>query len=419
MRKKALIVLFLLLGSCTVRYAIRVQGVIYNLKTSNFDLAREAVQKSLKKGSLLYYLELGTVEHYARNYRRSSDLFEKAENLREELYTRSLTKEAGAVLTSENIKPYRGEDYEDVLINYYKAFNYYFLGDIQGAVVEARKVDQKLRYLNDHYEKKNTYRDDAFMEFLSGVFHEMAGEYNDALISYDKSYKTYRTDYAINYDTDVPPFLLKAIKRTQLKTGIERYREELDTVEIHPERSILIVVLEYGFIPPKQEASIEFSYQTKKGIWKYRRIAIPVLPDTEIIVPHIHAKAGKYTLRFYEVEPIYRIAARNLRDKTLRILAKAALRATVKYEVEKKIEKELKKKSNTLGEVAGIFLNFLNYSTERADTREWATLPATVLASYIELDPGVYPVSVTVGGQRIFYDSVKVNGIKLIKIRKF
>ncbi len=419
MRSKALFLFLLLTGSCAVRYSVRVQGVIFNLKNGYYDLAREAVEKGLKRGSLLYYLELGTVEHYAKNYKRSSDLLEKAENLREELYTRSLSKEAGALLTSENIKSYRGEDYEDVLINYYKAFNYYYLDDIQEALVEARKVDEKLKYLNDLYERKNTYRDDAFMEFVSGVFHEISGEYDDALISYEKAYTTFKNNYSQNYGTSVPPFVLKAIKRVQLISGIERYREELDTVEVSPDRSVLIVVLEYGFIPEKREGSLVFSYRNRKGVWKYRKIAFPYFPDTEIVVPHIDARVGRKHLDFHEVEPIYKIAKKNLRDRMMRIIAKSALRATVKGALEKKIEKELKKKSSELGEAVGILLNILNFSTERADTREWSTLPATILASYTEVDPGVYPVKIAIGGERIFSDSVKVSGIKLIKIRKF
>jgi len=418
-RSKVILVLLLLAGSCAVRYSVRVQGIIYNLKTGDFDSARKAAIESLRKGSLLYYLELGTLEHYAKNYKKSIALLEKAENLREELYTRSISKEAGALLTNENIKPYRGEDYEDVFINYYKAFNYYFLGDIEGAVVEARKVDKKLQYLNDHYDHKNAYRDDAFMEFLSGVFHEMSGEFNDALISFNRSFKTYREDYARLYGINPPPFILKAIKRAQLKTGIEIYREEIDTVRISPDKSVLIIVLEYDFIPEKREGEIVFSYTTDRGITKYRKIAIPYLPDTEITVPAIRARAGKKTLIFYEVEPIYKIAYKNLKDRLFRIIAKATLRAAVKGAVEEKIEEKLEKKWGTLGEVTGIFLNILNYHTERADTRQWSTLPATVLASYTELDPGTYPIRITVGGSLLFSDTVKVSGIKLIKIRKF
>ncbi len=387
----------------------------------NYSLAEKAVKKSLKKGSLLYYLELGTVQHYAKDFKRSNHNFEDAENLIEELYTRSISKQTAALLTSENVKPYRPEDYENILINYYKAFNYFYLNDLEDATVEARRVDEKLEGLNDKYKKKNAYRDDAFMEFISGVFHEMSGEYNDALISYKKSYETFKRDYVRYYGVGVPEFILKSIKRMSIATGIEIFDESIDSIKVNPDNGILLVILEYGMIPQKREAFTDLWIRTRKGHTKLIRVAFPYLPDTIIPFPCIKAKLGNVALSFHEVEPIYEIAKRNLEDKKWRIIAKAMLRVSVKYGTEAKIENELEKKSKNLSDVVGFFINVFNVFTERADTREWATLPATIFVAYEEVPAGNYPLSVFCEGDTLVLDTLQIGRgkIKLIKIRKF
>ncbi len=369
----------------------------------------------------MYYLELATVQHYEKSYKKSNLNFEKAENLIEELYTRSLTRQTASLFTSENVKPYRPEDYEKVLINYYRAFNYFFLDDLEDAVVEARRVDENLEKLNEKYKNKNAYRDDAFMEFVSGIFHEINGEYNDALISYRRSFTTFRQEYSEYFGIHVPDFVLRSIKRTSLKTGIELYDESIDSIKINPDYGIFITILEYGLIPEKKEAYTDLWINTSGDRTKIIRVAIPYFPDTTINLPNVSGKLGKISLDFQEVEPIYKIARKDLEDKKTRIIAKALLRAGVKYGAEKKIEDELKKKSENLSDVLGSLLNIVNVFTERADTRQWSTLPATILVCYKEIPPGNYPLTMIVNGDSILIDTIRINSgeINLIKIRKF
>ena len=418
MRFRLLVIFSLLFTSCTVRYTVRIGGVLYNLKEGNFKLAREAVKNSLKKGSLLYNLELGTVEHYAKNYKESNKLFDAAENRAEELYTRSISKQTVSVFTNENVKPYRPEDYEYVFINYFKAFNYYFSGKINDAVVEARKVDNKLKFLND--KQKRTYRDDAFMEFLSGIFHEMAGECNDALVSYRRAYKSYNEEYRKFYGVGMPEFLFKSFKRAAYRTGIEL--AFLDTVEFSPENGAVIVILEYGFIPQKREGFTDVLWDDERGHRRWIRVAFPYLPDTEITLPpstSVMLGGQKGTPEI--AEPLYRIAKRSLEDKKGRIIAKALLRAAVKYGTQVEVEKKLKKKSEVLSDVVGSIINIFNVATERADTREWGTLPALISVAYFDVSPGKYPLHVSVGNRVILEETVKVGAgeIKLFKVRAF
>jgi hypothetical protein len=133
-------------------------------------------------------MEKGIILHYADRYEESNNVFDQAEFLSEDLYTKSISKEAGALLTSDNILSYSGEKYERVLIHYYKAFNYIKLNLPYSALVECRKVTLLLQEYSDQAEGKSTaYSDDAFMQYLAGVLFESQNELNDAFISYRKS----------------------------------------------------------------------------------------------------------------------------------------------------------------------------------------------------------------------------------------
>ena len=79
------------------------------------------------------------------------------------------------------------------------------------ALVEARKVDNKLNIINSRYakDKKNVYKEDAFIRFLMGVLYEADGEDNDAFISYRKAEEIYRTDYRQNYGVSPPVILIQ------------------------------------------------------------------------------------------------------------------------------------------------------------------------------------------------------------------
>ena len=162
---------------------------------------------------LLYLLNKGCILHFSGEYRQSIDILEKAKQEYDRLYTKSATGIAGTWLMNEYAAPYRGEDFERVMINIFQALNYSLLDNIEEALVEARDVDLKLRLINNRYgpNEKNAYKEDAFARFFMGILYEALKSndgYNDAYISYSKALEIYRDDYAKNYNVR-PPSLLK------------------------------------------------------------------------------------------------------------------------------------------------------------------------------------------------------------------
>ena len=82
------------------------------------------------------------------NQTNSNQYFETAEHLIDE-YHSNVGAEAAALVTNPEARPYRPEDFEVIMINFYKALNYIDLNDMEGALVEVRKINIKLTQLND------------------------------------------------------------------------------------------------------------------------------------------------------------------------------------------------------------------------------------------------------------------------------
>ena len=156
-----------------------------------------------KRNLVLYDFDRALTLHLAGRYKESNGFLERAENRIDELYTKSITSEISAMFTNDNRLPYEGEDFEKVMVNILGALNYVYLGEWDEALVEGRKVDLKLNLINDRYEKKNIYKEDAFARYLSGILFESQGELNDAFIAYRKAFEAYR----VYQNTMEPPSL--------------------------------------------------------------------------------------------------------------------------------------------------------------------------------------------------------------------
>ena len=164
---------------------------------SALKLMDESKESYKERNAALYYMEQGLLAHFAGHYAKSNQSLLKAEAILDELYTRSVSKQAASFVINDNTIPYRGEDFEDAMVNLFLALNYAGQGLMEDALVEARQVDNELNIINSRYDdaSKNVYSEDAFIRFLMGVLYEANDEINDAFISYRKAEEIYRTDY--------------------------------------------------------------------------------------------------------------------------------------------------------------------------------------------------------------------------------
>jgi hypothetical protein len=366
------------------------------LLKQDYDSACKLVQKNKKeypkRNAALYYLDEGITFHLAGRYSESNESFSRAESIMDELYTKSLSKEAASFLISDNTVPYRGEDFEKAMVNLFMALNYATLGAWEDSLVEARKVDNKLLVINANYDedKKNVYKEDAFIRFLMGTLYEADGELNDAFISYRKAEEIYWADYLPNYGIRPPEFLIENLLTTAEGMGFYREMEEIQSEYPHvtcrnlsEKRGMAeVFFIHYNGIGP-QKAEDAFVIPMPDGY--VMKMAYPRFVRKNFQISH-----AEVTLRNKQegpcahfptllMEDIGAIATTNLDNRINRIKAKAIARATTKYLASKAAEKAATdKKGQWAGLLVKVAANVASVATEQADVRHWRLLPAEI-----------------------------------------
>ena len=309
------------------------------------------------------------------------------------MYTKSVTGIVGTWLINEYTVPYRGEDFERVMINIFQALNYSMLNNLEEALVEARDVDLKLRLINNRYgpNEKNVYKEDAFARFFMGILYEAQKTregYNDAYISYSKAREIYRDDYAKNYNTPAPSlleenlftaaeFMEKGVKQTQ-KAGV--------------------YLIQYnGLLPLKTETAIPIPLPDGY----IASLAFPQYKKRESLIQRSRFQAKNNQGANFEAETelaedISAIAGKNLENRKARVIAKAVAVASAKYFAEKEVEKQIQKEhGGSAGSGFRIASSLFNLITSRADLRSWQILPSRIRIARLLLEPGEYSLAVT------------------------
>ncbi len=406
----------ILIGCAT--YGSKTEQARLMFSQGKYDDALKKLEKTrTSRSRLLYLMERGVVLHYAGRYEESNQSFEEAEILAEDLYTKSISREVGALLTSDNILPYEGEKFERALIHYYRALNYIYLRLPDDALVECRKVNLLLQKYRDESEGKSTaYSDDAFMQYLAGMLFEWQGEVNDAFISYRKAEEAYEK-YKQEYGVPQPPSLKNDLLRTSKALGFmdehERYLEKYggshDETGTGDENGQLIIIHDNGFAPTK--TSVEIVLPILKAdkigenidVWAYSgklrarvgkhysdveleyllRVSIPRYASTRPRTAYMKMRTDGVQASSQLVEDVEAIALKNFAEREPRILLKTIARGVTKYLAFRTARKKQ-------GEIAGLLVNIVNIATEEADTRSWLTLPNNMGMVRMSLPPGKY-----------------------------
>lgn len=369
-----------------------------------------------KKDRLLYFFDRGVVEQMLGNYEQSNYYFEEAYKFSQD-FRKSLINDFTSYLANPMTKPYQGEDYEVVLIHFYKALNYIYLNDYNAALIECRRINIRLNEINDRYEqKKNRYKSDAFAHLLMGLIYEAQKDYNNAFIAYRNAYEVYEDIYSEHFQMDAPlqlkQDLIRMAKFNEFATELDFYEREFD-LSYHPswenQEGTLVFFWLNGLGPVKSELSLNFAgakgqggvftfsdeqngfsvpvvannYNTKADIGDVKaiRMAIPKFKSRYPLYTDATIYTNDQAYPLYKVEDINQIALASLQDRTARELASSVGRLAVKQATELAVREQ--------NEDLGALVSVVNAATEKADTRNWQTLPFSIYYQKIPLDTGI------------------------------
>ncbi|MBI9062597.1 MAG: hypothetical protein JEZ14_11475 [Marinilabiliaceae bacterium] len=302
------------------------------------------------------------------------------------------------------------------------------MNDYEGALVECRRVNIRLQQINDQYKKnKNKYSRDAFAHTLMGLVYEASGNTNDAFIAYRNALEIYETDYKELFSMQVPEQLKKDLIRTAHQLG---FGTELDFYERKfnmtcqpddPNNGQLVFFWMNGFGPVKDEWSINFANTGYNDGWLYLeneehdlafpiyignrsrndqaafknlsflRVAFPKYVERKPLfnTAQIHTDSLTYPLEM--AQNINAVAYQCLKDRMVREMATGLLRLATK----KALEEAARNENENLGALVSI----VNAMTEKADTRNWQSLPYSISYCRVPMPEGHHKVELQAQGR--------------------
>lgn len=419
--KFSFIVLILILtcSSCLTWYQQNIE-FYKNFEAGNFTEAKKIISKDKKtpknRNKLLYYLNYGTVTFMLKEYDLSNNYFEEAYLIGEN-YSKNYLAEIGAALINPTVTPYKGEDFEHLLVHYYKALNFLKLGDREAALVECRRLNNKLSVYADRYTSKLKYKRDAAMHTLMGIIYEANYDYNNAFIAYRNAYEIYEEDYKELFGIEAPLQLKKDLLRAAYKVGfmdeLQWYEDQLDMkYEEEDGDGTLIFLWHNGMGPIKDEWSVNFSSSCRGNSaffiddsgaeysfsisdderetlsnFNSFKIAIPRYIDRPEYFQSADIIWGNNFYKLNLIEDLNQVARQTLKQRMALELSKALLRVALKKAAEAAVKSENKG--------AGALLNVFNTLTEQADTRAWHTIPHSIYYARVPIDTGTQSVQFT------------------------
>jgi len=357
------------------------------------------------RDAVLYYLDKGMLSHYAELYADSSQLLESGERAIEAAFTKSITQGMLSYLVNDNVLDYPGEDYEDIYVNVFGALNYYHRGMIEDAMVEIRRMNNKLANLSTRYavfvselQKKaldeklenippnpnapSKFSDSALARYLGMLFYRSLGMEDDARIDSEGLRVAFANAPAVY--TYPPPSSLSG--ELKIPRGMAR----------------LNVIAFSGLSPVKQSQDI--------------RIPIPGMRWAKIALPYIKSRGSQITrielvfdhgerINLELLEDIAAVARETFKARQNVVYLKSVIRAMLKaiassalniaaYETRNKDQED-----STLLSVFSILTQIYAEASEQADLRISRYFPARAHVAGINLEPGIYSFNVNYYGR--------------------
>ena len=360
---------FLLLSSCA-SYRSKVAGAIGAIKRGDYGSAIATIEPLAQKQNddqLVYLLDYATALQLAGRYQESNQAFELANDLAEVQDYTSLSREAGSLLFSERLVQYKGEAYENVFINAMAAINYLALGNTESAVVEARRMNEKLRLYRD--QAKKDYQQNHFAFYLSAMSWENDRNWYSAYIDYKRTY---------DLNPDIPYLeedLLRAARRARRTEDLAKYRREFSSKDAElwrrKDMGELVLIYQQGWGPTKRPHPQSFRVPKLFPVPSRTRQA-------RLVVSNGRSETSQ------EIYAVSEVAIRTYNDEIGKLIAKRVAGVVAKEVV----SDQIRQKNKALGDIAGLIMHV----SDQADLRHWSTLPESFQIAKVYLPVGEYEI---------------------------
>lgn len=412
-----------LISACASFYEVS-HDFNQQFEQGNIDLALEQLQRDRQYAKtnikFLYYLNNGLLLSMKGRYAESNIFFEKAFLFGED-YKIRYAAEVVSYFTNPLVTVYRGEDHEHLMPLYYKAINFMKMSQYDEALVECKRLNIRLQQLADKYTSPTRFQRDAFIHNLMGIIYQATNDWNNAFIAYRNAYEIYESDYASLFGLHAPDQLKHDLLVSAWNVGFmeefDFYRGKFDWPDFNVSKAEAELVLFWhnGLCPIKDEWSLNFAVEnTTENTFVFSnhnlptnfsfsvddrservdlrdlgilRVVFPKYVERPVYYGSASIAIGDTTYPLQLAEDINKIAFKSLEDRITLELSKSLLRAALK----KASEKSVRRKDRGLGTLLGV----VNAVTERADTRNWQTLPHGIFYCRVPLAKGLNEIRLT------------------------
>ncbi len=356
-----------------VTYQSKVKQARNHLASGEAQLAADIFSEHAAqegKDQVLYMLDYGIALHAAGELKKSNEILLQADRLAEVNDYHSISREAGSLFLNDSLIQYKTERFENILINAYLALNFTLLGNYESALVECRRIDQKIYKLKrDNEDKRKSY----YARYLSAMIWEAQGKWDSAYIDYKNAYQINSSLKYLGKD------LIRAAWRARRYSDLKKWEKQYPQYKLSEikkeatQQGELVFIYQQGWIPRKRPRPENFRFPH----------LVPQFSTYRSAIVEVNGKRRPPTQSLYDVGGE---AIRTLDNDYAYLVAKRMVGIVAKEVA----ADQIRQRNEALGALASIAMHV----ADQADLRQWSTLPASFQISKVVLPPGEHQVKI-------------------------
>ncbi len=422
------ITLFILfsLNGCAPQIENTLTSSLKNLgKSSNFkgeeknrydyDMLAKKYKEENKTSDLLWDYEAGVINQYTKNYKKSNNYFDIAENMikkyDKEIMASKALANIGSLLTNDTFLDYRPKIYEKIMVNTLKGINFMALGDKKNARIEfnralvreqrakmffkkeIEKIRNDIKNENKKELKKNKQQNSSLI--LKSANHPKTREAIEKQYTNLFAFKAYR-DFVNPFSTYISALYFYNVK--DYRKAADLFKESYAMIKgidsgdkivkrdwltaIRAKKSIRFRKRHYTWViflngegPIKKEIRIDVPlFLISKNV-NYTGIALPTIELRKKAFENLKI-SNKRELAFTKpITSMDRIIKAEFKKRFPTIVTRALLRTITQTVIQKQINDRADKINSTLGLLTKFTASAYQAVMNRADTRIWDRLP--------------------------------------------
>jgi hypothetical protein len=372
---------------------------LFNCRFGDYNQAGLFAQKKIKNGKnpsgddLLWTLQLACSERMQLNHGQSIACFDKAEEMLNFYAPQSQVIDAvGSTIVNDNVVPYKGAEYDGVMLNTYKALGFLAQNNLDLARVEFNRALERQTRAKEHFnaeiqklqnqldkQKQKTQTDAGVMANDPNILKIVNAHYPniDQFQPYPDFVNPFATYLAGLYfnlvgDYDKAGYLLK--ESAGMVPDNEYIAQDLlltdDVIAGNAKmENMCWVIFENGLGPVKEEIRIDLPLILVTSRVYYTGIALPRLQPRSIAHSclFIRTDAGSYQTK--QVADMERVIQTEFQKEFPGILTRAIASAVVKAAAQASLQNQRN------GAWAALIMAAYTAATTAADVRIWSALP--------------------------------------------